>query len=245
MITTQHPQASAMESILVERNQNLIWHITKKYGWANLEPADLFTEGVQGLLIAARRFDPSKGCKFSTMAVHWIRQCIGRASENSGTIRVPSAKHEDIHKLLKAYEALGQEASTQELCSYLRWTPLRLEATLDARKVGRIASLDAPITTSSTKGDKDTELIEFFAATGNDPFELVASGAQNAALESLIDQLPPKQATIIRERYLNNDDPTLLDVGRIVGLTRERVRQIEVMALKNLKMAALKAGIHA
>jgi len=245
MIAKGHPQASAMESVLVERNENLVWHVAKKYGWANLESGDLFTEGVQGLLIAARKFDPSKGCKFTTIAVAWIRQNIGRAAENSGVVRVPSHCYESISKLLAAYEVLGQDASPENLCSYLRWTRAKLDGILLARKAGKIASLDAPITNNSSKGDKDTELIDFQAATGGDPFDAVANTLDGETLQRLIADLPPKHARIIQERYLNNDDPTFIDVGRTVGLTRERVRQIEVVALRSLKIAALKAGLHA
>ncbi len=245
MISSQHPQASAMEAILVERNKKLVWHVAKKYGWANLEQDDLFTEGVEGMLKAARKFDVSKGCKFTTLAVQWIRQNIGRAAENSGVVRVPSGKHEDIHKLLKAYEVLGEEASPRALCEYLNWSPMRFEGTLDARKAGHIASLDAPVTNNSSKGDKDTELIDFQAATGGDPFDAVAGGMENETLQKLIDQLPPKQALVIRERYLAGEEPTQSQVGRVVGLSRERTRQIEVVALKSLRLAAQKAGLHA
>jgi RNA polymerase sigma factor (sigma-70 family) len=245
MIAKGHPQASAMESVLVERNKKLVWHVAKKYHWANLEQGDLFTEGVQGLLIAAKKFDPSKGCKFTTIAVAWIRQNIGRAAEQSGTVRVPSHCYESISKLLAAYEVLGQDASPENLCSYLRWTRAKLDGILLARKAGNLASLDAPITNNSSKGDKDTELIDFQAAVGGDPFDAVATGADNETLQKLINQLPPKQALVIRERYLAGEEPTQAQVARVVGLSRERTRQIEVLALRSLKLAALKAGLHA
>lgn len=245
MISAQHPQTSAMESVLVERNKNLVYAVAKKYGWANLELGDLFTEGVEGMLKAARKFDPSKGCKFSTVAVQWVRQSIGRAAENSGTVRVPSHCYESISKLLQAHAVLGESATQEELCSYLRWTRAKLEGVLLARKAGHIASLDAPITNNSSKGDKDTELIDFQAAVGGDPFDAVAGGIESETLQKLLDQLPPKHAMVIRERYLAGEEPTQAQVGRVVGLSRERTRQIEVVALRSLKLAAQKAGLHA
>lgn len=245
MIAAQHPQAMAMEAILVERNQNLVWHVAKKYHWANLEPGDLFTEGVEGLLKAARKWDASKKVQFTTYAVVWIRQCMGRAAEQSGLVRVPSHCYESIPKLVAAYEALGQGASKEELCAYLRWTPAKLEGIFSARRANMVASLDAPITNNSTKGDKDTELIDFQAMVGGDPFETVAQTITGETLSRLMERLSPRQAQVIRERFLDNSEDTLVTIGKRIGLSRERVRQLEREALRLLQTSAKKAGLHA
>jgi RNA polymerase sigma factor (sigma-70 family) len=244
MIATNHPQASAMEAILVERNQNLVWHVAKRYHWANMEPGDLYTEGVTGLLIAARKWDTSKKVKFSTYAVTWIRQCMGRAAEQSGTVRVPTHCYESIPKLVAAYEVLGQGATKEELCEYLGWTPSKLEGILSARRANKVASLDAPVGNSSTKGDNDTELIEFQAMVGGDPFDAVTQTMAGETLLRLMENLTPRQAQVIRERYLDNSEDTLVAIGKRIGVSRERVRQLEVEALRLLQTGAKKAGLH-
>jgi RNA polymerase sigma factor (sigma-70 family) len=244
MIATSHPQAHAMEAILVDRNKNLIWHVAKKYHWSNLEPADLFTEGVEGLLKAARKFEAGRGVKFATYAVPWIRQCMGRASEGAGLVRVPSHCYESINKLTSAYEVLGKGASSEELCAYLRWTPAKLEGVLSARRAGTVASLDAPITNNSSKGESDTELMEFQAMVGGDPFETVARTMTGETLTRLMAALSPRQAQVIRERFLDNSEDTLVAIGKRIGVSRERVRQLETEALRLLQTSAKKAGLH-
>lgn len=233
MISESHFQATAMESVLVDRNQKLIWSVIHKYKWSSLDRDDLFAEGVCGMLRAARKFDASKGMKFTTYAVTWIRQCIGRAVEQSGAIRIPSHYQDTLRALWRAKDELGEGATTESLQELLGWDSKKIALALEVERNTRLFELDAPISTHSYKGDgKETLGIEMLASSEHDPAQIVVSQQSNDALWALVDLLPARSAQILRARL---EGKTLSDVGQKFGISRERTRQIELDALKTLR----------
>lgn len=237
---------AAAEQRLVEANLRLVVHVARRYRNRGLPFMDLIEEGNLGLLQAARKFRPDRGTRFSTYAIWWIRQAIARALANQARmIRLPV----HVEQLLTRY-ARTREAMTQELgrAPTLAEVAGRLERPveeiehLEAVRQQPV-SFDTPVGTASKGALKD--LIEDLAA---EPAARLASLLQERAeLGGVLEDLPDSERTVVRLRFgLDGGDPLTLErIGQRLGVTRERVRQLEATALKRLRRLLAARGVDA
>lgn len=221
---------------LIVANARLVISIAKKYMHRGLPFIDLIQEGNIGLMRAAKKFDYRRGFKFSTYATWWIRQSITRAISNtSRTIRIPSHMGDKISKMFRTRNLLKhklqREPSMEELAIGLEVPPEELELIIKATY--ELQSLETPV------GNQDDlllgELIEDEKSPS--PEDSTAQSMMQEDLSSAIDEnLPSREARIIRLRFGLDDGKihSLNEVGKKLGVTRERVRQIEAQALKKL-----------
>ncbi|HET7621322.1 MAG TPA: RNA polymerase sigma factor RpoD/SigA [Gemmatimonadaceae bacterium] len=225
----------AMEE-LVRRNLRFVVSVAKKYQNRGLPLIDLIGEGNVGLMTAARKFDPDQGVKFISYAVWWIRQAILASLARQGrTVRVPLNRTADLSRVVRATTLLrdkfGREPTPEELSQLTGISPeiVAALATLNTAEV----RLDA-----AAGKDSDRALIERFAMEELPSTEdQVLDRFRNAELERALSTLPPRDARILRLYFgLEGDrEHTLDEIGKMLGVTRERVRQLRDRALRRLR----------
>ncbi|MDH5563799.1 MAG: sigma-70 family RNA polymerase sigma factor [Nitrospirota bacterium] len=226
---------------LVQRNLRLVVDVAKRYLGRGLNFLDLVQEGNIGLMKAAERFDYTRGFKFSTYATWWIRQGITRAvADQSRTIRVPVHTNEASTKIAKTAQRLAQqydrEPTFEEIGQALEITSDRVRETIEAFQ--EPISLDAPSV------DGETELGELLPdLEGAAPDEEISRKSDAQWLAKIFEVLSPREQQVVRLRFgIGMDESwTLEQVGRSMSVTRERIRQIEVVALSKLKESHVKA----
>jgi RNA polymerase primary sigma factor len=197
---------------------------------------DLIQEGNIGLIRAANKFNYHLGHKFSTYATWWIRQAVTRAiADQSRTIRIPVHMGDQINKLLRAShrltQELGREPTSEELAAAMDLPTRKAEDML--RVARRPLSLETP-----TDDEGESELGDFIEDQDSvAPEESVTSGLLRDLLRGILQDLPPREVQILQMRYglIDGETFTLEQVGKKLGVTRERVRQIEAQALSRLR----------
>jgi RNA polymerase primary sigma factor len=221
---------------LITANSRLVISVAKKYMGRGVPFLDLIQEGNIGLIRATKKFDYRRGHKFSTYATWWIRQAVTRAIADQGrTIRVPVHMGDQINKLLRVQhqltQRLGREPSVEELAEALDVPPKKVENMIQVAR--RPLSLETP-----TDDEEDSVFGDFIEDDEAPPPDDTATyNLLREHLGEVLNGLPPREVRILQLRYglLDGQAYTLEEVGRKMGVTRERVRQIEAQALSRLR----------
>lgn len=229
---------------MIEANLRLVISFAKRYRRAGVSFLDMVQEGTLGLIRAVEKYNPEKEVKFGTYAVWWIWQQIGRAGDmHSGLIRTPVHWNQLRRKVGRETQKLQTrfdgQVDKQMLAEASGVDAERLETMTQSFQC---VSIDAPLSS-----DDDRTLEELLASDSQDPEAEAAQGDLHAQLEAALKQLPAREAEILRLRFGTNERQplTLEEVGKIYGVSRERIRQLEARALRQLQPICEKQGLRA
>ncbi len=227
---------------LVSRNLKYVVSVANRYKGCGISLPDLINEGNIGLIEAAKRFDPQKGVKFITYAVWWIRQSILHAlAEQAGSVRLPIKQAGLLYKISAKYRelilSLRREPTTEDVANSLKISPEDVESVMRVYRFH--LSLDTPL-----KENDDTSYLDMLTASTEHPVdEDLLFSSFKKEIDGLLSELNPREKKVLKMRFGFRGEPmTLEEIGKKVGLSRERVRQIEKRAkIKLLSKAKTRA----